>query len=398
VTAASEIVIAAAHRVAIDRVLQETVGRGDVPGVVAAVTDRAGTLYRGAFGERRLGGGTPMTDDTVFYLASMVKPVTATCMMQLVEQGRLELDAPVSRYLPDARDLRVLAGWDDRGRPRLRPPRREITLRDLATHTAGFAYDLWNADLDRYLKEAPLPDFASGSEEAFHAPLMFDPGERWEYGISLDWVGRLVTTVSGRSLGAYMQEHVFAPLGMESSGYAITPAMERRRAAAHQRDGEGRLTATDWVREQDPPTENGGGGLYSTVEDYQRFMRMILNRGSANGQRILAPETVATMSRNQMGDLRVGMLRTTDPAASLDVEFFPGLPKSWGLSFMINEVRAPTGRPAGSLGWGLHNTYFWIDPTGGLAGVYMTQILPFADARALASFLAFETAVYRALG
>ena len=337
-----------------------------------------------------------MTTDTVFYLASMTKPITATCAMQLVEQGKLELDAPISRYVPDARKLQVLDGWDDKGQPRLRPPKREITLRDLNTHTSGFAYNIWDANLDRYMKETKFPGLETGQDEAFYPPLMFDPGERWEYGISIDWIGKLVQVVSGKSLGTYMNDHVFTPLGMTSTGYAISADMERRRATSHQRDPSGRLAATAWVSKQDPPAENGGGGLYSTTGDYQRFMRMILNGGSGNGQQILKPETVAEMSRNNMGDIRVVMLKTTVPARSLDAEFFPGLPKSWGLSFMINDEPAPTGRPAGSLAWaGIQNTFFWIDPKTGLGGVYMTQILPFVDEKTLANFYEFETAVYQ---
>ena len=275
--------VSGAQKDAIDKVLRQAVERGDVPGVVVAVTDRERTIYEGAFGERGLGGGVPMTTDTVFYLASMTKPITATCAMQLVEQGKLELDAPISKYVPETKQkLQVLEGWDDKGQPKLRPPKREITLRDLNTHSSGFVYNLWDADFDRYMKETKLPGLDSGKEEAWYPPLMFDPGARWEYGISIDWIGRLVQVVSGKSLGTYMQDHVFAPLGMTSTGYAISPDMEPRRATSHQRDAAGKLAATDWKSKQDPPVENGGGGLYSTTGDYQRFMRMILNKGKGD--------------------------------------------------------------------------------------------------------------------
>jgi CubicO group peptidase (beta-lactamase class C family) len=390
--------VSGAQKDAIDKVLQQAVERGDVPGVVVAVTDRERTIYEGAFGERGLGGGVPMTSDTVFYLASMTKPITATCAMQLVEQGKLELDAPISKYVPETKQkLQVLEGWDDKGQPKLRPPKREITLRDLNTHSSGFVYNLWDADFDRYMKETKLPGLDSGREEAWYPPLMFDPGARWEYGISIDWIGRLVQVVSGKSLGTYMQDHVLAPLGMTSTGYAISPDMEKRRATSHQRDAAGKLAATDWKSKQDPPVENGGGGLYSTTGDYQRFMRMILNKGQGDdGVQLLKAATVEETTRNNMGDIKVVMLKTTNPARSLDAEFFPGLPKSWGLSFMINDEQAPTGRPAGSLAWaGIQNTFFWIDPKTGIGGVYMTQILPFVDEKALASFYEFETAVYQ---
>jgi methyl acetate hydrolase len=382
----------------LDTVLQDAVERGDVPGVIGAVTDPEETIYQGAFGERRLGQGVPMTFDTVTYLASMTKPITATAAMQLVEQGKLELDAPISRWVPDAAKLQVLDGWDDKGEPVLRPPTREVTLRHLMTHTSGFAYNLWNADLARYMELKGVPGLDSGEEAAFYPPLMFDPGERWEYGISIDWIGKLLEVVSGKSLGTYMQENIFDPLGMSSTGYRISPDMEERRASTHQRQPDGSLTPTDWVRQQEPLIELGGGGLYSTAGDYLQFVRMLLNRGSANGSQVLQPATVDLMAQNAMGDIRVTMLETQTPERSLDAEFFPGLPKSWGLSFMINEERAPTGRPAGSLAWaGIQNTFFWIDPTTRIGGVYLTQILPFVDEKALAVFYDFETAVYETI-
>jgi methyl acetate hydrolase len=394
--ASAQSTTAASFQDSADAALRGIVERGDVPGVVAAVTSPAETIYLAAFGERGLGQGVPMTPDTVFYLASMTKPITATAAMQLVEQGRLKLDAPISRWVPRAAELQVLDGWDASGEPILRAPKREVTLRDLMTHTSGFAYGLWDADLARYMTEEKFPDLSSGEEAAFYPPLMFDPGERWEYGISIDWIGKLVETVSDKSLGTYMQENIFSPLGMTSTGYRITPDMEARRATSHQREKDGTLTPTDWVSQQEPLREPGGGGLYSSAEDYLQFIRMILNDGTENGNQVLKPETVELMSQNAMGDIRVVMLETQNPSRSLDAEFFPGLPKSWGLSFMINEETAPTGRPAGSLAWaGIQNTFFWIDPRTGLGGVYLTQILPFVDEKALAGFYDFETAVYQ---
>jgi CubicO group peptidase (beta-lactamase class C family) len=176
----------------LDTVLQAAVERGDVAGVIGAVTDPDATIYQGAFGKRRLGQGVSMTFDTVTYLASMTKPITATAAMQLVEQGKLDLDAPISRWVPDAAKLQVLDGWDDKGEPVLRPPAQEVTLRHLMTHTSGFAYNLWDADLARYMELKGVPGLDSGEEAAFYPPLMFDPGERWEYGISIDWIGKLV--------------------------------------------------------------------------------------------------------------------------------------------------------------------------------------------------------------
>jgi CubicO group peptidase (beta-lactamase class C family) len=333
------------------------------------------------------------------FIASMTKPVTGVAAMQLVEQGKLSLDEPAAKLIPALGEVKVLDGWDAQGRPRLREAKGVITLRKLLTHTSGYVYDIWNADMNRYLEVTGLPRAGSGRNIALTAPLAFDPGERWEYGIGIDWAGKMVEAASGMRLGAYVRENIFGPLGMESTAYRISPSMRERLAKVHQRNDDGGLTVTDFEVNQEPEFEPGGGGLYSTAGDYLRFMRMILNGGSGNGNRLLRPETVELMSRNSIGDLRVTLLPASKPALSRDAEFFAGTPKTWGLTFMINEADAPTGRPAGSLAWaGLANTYFWIDAKNGIAGVLMAQVLPFVDAKALALFYAFEKGVYGSLG
>jgi methyl acetate hydrolase len=282
----------------------------------------------------------------------------------------------------------------------LRAPATPVTLRQLMTHSSGMAYTLWDAELVRYA-EATQPDGAfppldyEKPETWTAQPLMFEPGTRWEYGISIDWIGRLVQEVSGQKLGAYMQANIFEPLGMTSTGYSVSPDMEARLATVHQRAPDGTIGLLEPQPAINTGREYGGGGLNGTAPDYQRFIRMILNGGSGNGNQLLKPETVAEMSRNQMGDVRVVMLETTNPARSLDAEFFPGLPKSWGMTFMINDEEAPTGRPAGSLAWaGIYNTFFWIDPTNKVGGVFMSQLLPFVDTKTVQAFYDFEAAYY----
>jgi methyl acetate hydrolase len=382
-----------------DAVLRSAAEAGDVPGVIAMATTRDGTIYEGAFGQRVLGQNGAMTMDTVVWIASMTKALTGTAVMQLVEQGKLALDVPATRWVPDLAGARVLEGWDDNGQPRTRAPKRPITLRHLLTHTAGFGYDLWNTDIGHYEEVKGIPGIISCKNIALTTPLTFDPGERWQYGINMDWAGKMVEAASGESLGVYLQENLFSPLGMSSTAFRITPGMRARMAKIHARGESGLLTPTDIEIPQDVEFEMGGGGLYSTAGDYLMFVRMILNRGQGNGNRVLKPETVDLMSRNAMGDIKVTMLKTAMPPLTNDAEFFPGMPKNWGLSFMINEEVAPTGRSAGSLAWaGLANTYFWIDQSKGVGGVYLSQVLPFADVKALPLFYAFETTVYQSLG
>ena len=381
----------------IDAILSEAVQRGDVPGVTAVATDGSGTIYEGGFGKTILGQDADMTPDTVVWIASMTKAVTGAVAMQQVERGTLKLDAPAREVIPYLGEVQVLEGFDADGKPRLRKPVRDVTLRHLLTHTAGFGYDIWNPEILRYREVMDVPTIGTGLDKSLTTPLLFDPGARWQYGIGIDWAGKMIEAVTGRKLGQLMQEELFGPLGMDSTGFRLTPTMRARMARIHHRKADGSLVA-DLKREvpQEPEFEAGGGGLYSTANDYLKFVRMVLDGGkSAHGEAVMKPETVDAMAANAMDDSTVCLLKTVMPALSNDAEFFPGVAKQWGLSFMINNEEAPTGRSAGSLSWaGLPNTYYWIDRRKRLGGVYMTQILPFADVKALPLFHAFESAVY----
>jgi methyl acetate hydrolase len=378
-----------------NQLLRRACESGSLPGVVAMIANREGTLYEAAFGERSSGSGAPMTLDTVVWIASMTKALTTTAALQLVEQGKLDLDAPVGDAVAQLGQARVLTGFDANGQPQTRPPRRPITLRHLLTHTSGFSHEVWSSAVRKAQAAWDLPRIGSGRKAALNVPLMFDPGERWEYGIGIDATGALIEAVSGQTLGAYLREHVFAPLRMHSTAFALTPELRSRLAKVHQRGSDGELRVTDFEVVQNPEFELGGGGLYSTAADYLRFVRAILNGGALEGERVLRADTVRDMARNQIGALRVVPMKTALPEMSNDAEFFPGIAKTWGLGFQINEDAAPTGRPAGGLMWaGLANTYYWIDTSNGIGGVFLTQVFPFVDARALSLFSAFETAAY----
>ncbi|WP_206918383.1 serine hydrolase domain-containing protein [Alicyclobacillus suci] len=335
----------------IDRLLEETVEKGDVPGVVAIAGTADGVTYHGAFGHRAVDNRVPMTTDTVFWIASMTKAVTSVAAMQLVEQGRLQLDEPIGRVLPELTTVKVLEGFSESGEPRYRTPKRPITLRHLLTHTAGFTYDMWNADMMRYMERAQIPNIIECKNITLSTPLVFDPGDRWEYGINIDWVGKAVEVVSGRSLQDYLKENVFTPLRMEDTGFRIPDGARSRLAAMHQRGEDGTLTRIDFEVPQDPEFFMGGAGLYSTGTDYLKFTQMLLHEGMANGTRILQSETVQMMRRNHIGSLNVRPMKSAIAAVTNDAEFFPGMEKKWGLGFMINMEDAPTGRRAGSLAW-----------------------------------------------
>ena len=387
-----------ASRARIDAVLKQAVDTREVPGVVAMVATDKGLFYEGAFGVRELARGPDMTLDSVFRIASMTKALTSVAAMQLVEQGKLKLEEPVPNIDPALGSPQVLEGFDAASAPRLRPAKRPITLRHLLTHTAGFSYEIWDANMVRYVKASGMPSTATGKVASIRMPLVFDPGDKWEYGVNIDWVGRLVESVSGQTLDAYFRDKIFAPLGMKDSGYVTSDEQRARQARVHQRQADGALAPQPLETPFTPEFWSGGGPLYSTGRDYLTFLQALLHGGRHNGTRVLKPETVALMGKNHTGDIPAGILKTTTPARSNDVDLFPGAPIRWGLGYMLNMEPGPNGRSAGTVSWGgIFNTYYWLDPAKRVTGLIMTQILPFADTRTLKLYGQFERSVYETL-
>ncbi|PKZ67056.1 1,4-butanediol diacrylate esterase [Gordonia terrae] len=381
---------------AVDRVVQDAASR--VPGVVAGVTTAEGTLYLGASGYRDLGTKTPMTTDSVFAIFSTTKALTGVAALQLRESGDLDFDAPAKEYAPALGEVQVLEGFDDNGDPVLRAPKSDITTKQLLLHTAGFGYDFFNEQYNRLAENHGQPSIVTSSRRALQTPLLFDPGEQWEYGSNIDWAGQVIEGITGRRLGEVFRDRILTPLGMTNTSFTLDGDMESRVATMHQRGADGTLEPTDF-RLPDPEVHMGGHGLYSTVGDYLSFIRMWLNDGSAtSGEQILRPDTVEFAAQNHLGDLKVKMLPGVIPTLSNDAEFFPGQSKSWAYTFMVNDEEAPTGRPAGSIAWaGLANLYYWIDRRNSIGGYWATQIFPFADADSVTGYLDLETATYRAL-
>ncbi len=381
----------------IDETLRASLAKHQIPTCVAMAATPDKITYSGAFGKRDSASGVNATLDSLFVIASMTKPITSVAAMQLVEQGKLKLDEPASTYIKELGSLQVLHGFDSStGKPILKPATKPVTLRTLLTHTSGFAYDTWFPDMLRWEKETgtslPLGTVAPLT------PLMFEPGSRWQYGTSADWSGRLVETVSGLTLEQYFQKNILQPLGMHDTSFLVPAEKFDRLVAEYRRgnDGAGPLKEDPRILPKPPKAFNGGGGLYSTAGDYVRFMQMILRRGQGpNGQQVLQPKTVDMMATIQTGSLSCGKLKTARPAISSDVDFHPGFKDGFGFGFLINSKGYEGGRSAGSLAWaGIANTYFWIDPRKGVAGVILMQYLPFADKEALAVLGDFERAVY----
>jgi methyl acetate hydrolase len=363
----------------LDVVLQTAVEQHRVPGVVAMVATAEAVAYQGAFGASK---------DGIFAIASMTKPVTSVAVMQLVEAGKVKLDEPASSYLPELGAVQVLDG------ERLRAPATPVTVRQLLTHTSGFGYEFLNKQLYDHAAKGKVPSMMAGGVGFLKAPLVFDPGTRWEYGISTDWLGKLVEKVSGQSLEAYFRQAVFEPLGMEDTFFNVPPEKQARLVSLGERKADGTLA----VQPRPAGTAeffSGGGGLHSTAEDYLKFVRAIMAGGQIGQRRILAAESIAQMGRNQIGELGVRTLPSLMPQLMRDGAVFPGWPDKFGLGFALNTQPLAKGRGANTLSWaGIYNTFFWIDREKGVCVVVMTQMLPFLDAGPQALVEDFGRAVY----
>ncbi len=376
----------------LDAGFRDAIERKDVPGVVALITDREHVIYQGAFGVADVASRRPLTTDALFRIASMTKPITSVALMQLVEQGRVGLDDPAEKYLPELAGLKVFESFDPAtGAYRLRPASRPPTVKHFLTHTSGMAYPFTSAILRDFKPH-------DGETYPFGGPLLFDPGERWHYGTSIDVVGRLVEVVSGEKLEDYFHQHIFIPLKMDDTSYNVPEVKGPRLVAQQQRAGE-RMDGDIELQKPQPgltvPAPIGGGGLASTANDYGRFMRMMLNGGELDGARVLKAETVTLMGQNQIGAITVPALKSAMPR-SADFTFIADGRDKWGFGYLITTDQVPGKRSPGSLSWGgINNTFFWIDPTRGIAGVIMMQYLPFADANALAVYDTFERGAYQ---
>src|SRR5215468_6700830 len=294
----------------VDTVFARAVQSKKLPGVVVAAATDKGTLYEKAFGVRELGKDAPMTLDTVVWIASMTKAVTATAALPIFERGKLALDAPASQLVPGLAKAQVLEGFDAAGQPKLRAPKRPITLRQLLTHTAGFGYEIWRTEIAKYQTATNTPGITTCTNAALTTPLLFDPGEGWEYGINIDWAGKMVEAASGQKLDAYLQSNVLGPLGMKDTSFKLSSSQRERLASVHQRDDKGALAPIEFALPEEPEFLMGGGGLNGTAPDYLAFTQMIMHGGRFNGAEVLRPETVDQMAQNHIGALEIGPMKT----------------------------------------------------------------------------------------
>lgn len=371
----------------LDEVLESSVAAGRIPGVVAMVASSDEILYAGAFGQADIANDVPMAVDSIFRIASMTKPLTSVAVLQLAEDGKLSLDAPMADFLADFSPRRILLSAAEGGTLRYSAEAYTPTVRQLLSHTSGFVYSIWNELL---FSVTDLSQFTPTSYR--DEPLLFPPGTAWHYSTSTDWLGDIVEHVSDMSLEEYFAARIAQPLGMVDTAFNVPESEWPRVVTRHQRSQDG-LVETPTNDLAAVTHFSGGGGLKSTAADYVRFMQAVL--GSDEGHAILSADSVVAMSRDQIGAASIEIMRSQLPSFSNDFVMNPGVKSTFGLGFQINVEALPGRRRAGSLAWaGLHNTYFWIDPESDLCGVLLTQILPFYDAAAVELLEEFERAAY----
>ncbi len=373
---------------AIDDYLEQAVLTTKIPGVVALVINNENVLYSAAFGQQNTTAEIPMSIGTLFDIASMTKPVAATAIMMLVEEGKLELDDPISKYVPEFSGKTVISTFkDEDGAYTTHPARREITIRNLMSHSSGLAYGFSSTTVFRLNGGNAFADNAD-------LPLLYDPGTAWSYATGIAIVANVLETITGQSLDVFLAERIFDPLGMIDTTYVVPPGKIGRVATIHNMTEQGLVEAPvpDEVRSR----VSGNLGLYSTAPDYAKFIQLFLNNGFApDGTRLLDEETIRIMGENQLGDVRVSL--QDEPTPSIARPFPLGAGRDgFGVGFQVtgqhkdSKIRSP-----GSMSWaGLFNTQFWIDRKAGIGAVLLMQYLPFYDEDAIATLSGFEQRVY----
>jgi methyl acetate hydrolase len=379
-------------------ILDEAVRRGDLVFAAGLVGDTNGTLLSHVAGSYSGDADRPAQEDAIFAIASMTKLVTTVAALQLVDRGQLDLDMPADHYLPELKSLNVLQGFDAAGEPIYVPAQRAPTARELMAHTSGFVYSIWNADAFVAQSKGLTAGIGAG-KQMLNAPLAFQPGTDWEYGISTDWLGYLVEQISGQRLMAYFAEHIFQPLGMTDTTFEFEAEKMDRGVSMMARAGDELVMSEAMQPVPAAPGSSefygGGGGLYSTLADYGLLLRAILNNGAMTDAVLLQPQTVDAMFANQIGDLKVKTCPAQMPVLSHDLDASFGASAQWGLGLMLHPEGTVNGRAPGSGSWaGLFNSYFWLDRAQGVFGIFATQVLPFLDPKAVATMTAFERAIY----
>ena len=379
-------------------VIDTAISEGELHFAVAAVGNTTGQLWSHSAGHRDAQKTKVAADDNIIQIASMTKLITTIGALQLVEQGVLDLDTPITAYVPQLSELQVLKGFDEQDNPILENADRAPTIRELMTHTGGYVYEFWNANAKKAGELGVSESLFSGGNY-LAAPLAFEAGTAWEYGINTDWLGVIIERISGQRLSAYFDENIFGPLRMVDTFYELPDEKMNRSVTVMARVNDALIELPTLqpapMAKGSMAHYSGGGGLYSTVADYGRVLQMLLNDGALDGETLLNPETVNSMFKNNIGDIQLAALGTVMPEVSNTADLSFGNPATFGLGLLLHSEGVEGGRKAYSGSWaGLFNSYYWVDRESQTYGIFGTQILPFFDAASVNTLLKLEQAVY----
>ncbi|WP_457301937.1 serine hydrolase domain-containing protein [Phyllobacterium sp. P5_D12] len=378
----------------LQRIVDFSVAMGDAPFLVAMVCDSDGVRFSGASGDAA--PGLRADENTVFRIFSMSKPYCAVAIMMLIERGLLGPDTPVADIVSQFSQIGVLDGYQD-GKAILRPPKAQATVRHLATHTSGLEYEFWNPNVAEYIERTGHPSIINGTLQSMCYPMMSEPGTRWGYGPSIDWLGLVVEAVDGRRIDKFCTEEIFEPLGLRNTYFEVDDVARTNLCAVSGRSADGEFAEVLMDPPSHPEFYGMGTALYSTAPDYLRFLRLFLNGGELDGNRILSSASIDEMFTDQMNGLSFSRMVSCAPVTA-DVDPFPGTRHTHTFGFLRNEDDIPGMRGAGSVGWaGVLNSHYWIDRTSNVAAVFMSQSLPFCEPGLMKRYEQFERCVYRYL-
>ena len=366
-----------------------------VPGLSAMVSSQDKTIYKGHFGYSDLQGKKLVDDNSLFRIASMTKAVTSACIMQLIEKEKLSLETELKYFFPEVSAKKIIEGFDDQDQPIYSEPSNDILIKHLLSHSSGLGYEMWNKNISKLVEKGDLVSMMTNKKDFLDAPLLFNPGSSWEYGIGIDWLGVLVEEISGLNLQEYMKKNIFDPLEMKNTGYDLPSSEHARVAKVYNRTDEDFSEIPFGVSEK-YEFYSGGGGLISNIDDYSTFLKIFLNAGKGNEAQILKEESVQTMLSSVNKEIKMKNLETSSPPLTEDMIIMAGIEKSWSPGFMINHETSQSGRPENSAGWaGLFNSFFWIDTQNNMVSVILMQMLPFLEKGCVETLEDFESSIYK---
>ena len=383
----------------IDNFLLGTVENLQVPSIAAIIVDQEKILYEGYYGFKNINTQERINHNTLFRIASMTKPITSLCILQLIERGSINLDTNIEDISEKYKKIQIINSFEANN-PIYTNPTNKIKIKHLLNHTAGYGYEIWDKEINELVTLKLLNSLFDDDSDFLNAPILFNPGSEWKYGINIDVLGDLVEKITNQKLGTFMNENIFKKINMTKTSFDLTKEDFENIAIKHSINKKnGYIIEDDELEFHNSKKSNqfhaGGGGLFSTPRDYSKFMQIFLNQGKLNNHTLLSKENFKNMTTNQIGSLNTNKLNSVMPDISNIADFNPEIQKKFSYGFMINTEKTNEGRPKNSLFWtGLLNTFFWIDLENKIAASIFMQTNPYFSKECVEVFKNFEKKIY----